>query len=57
MLPTLAKLYIQSRNTLHMLTRNLQDLEELYQQTAWKLEKKFGTGPASSYDIFKMAIT
>ena len=33
----------------------LQDLEELYTRTAWKLEEK--SGPASSYELFKMATT
>lgn len=32
------------------------NLEKLYEDTAWKLEKKFN-GPSSSYDAFKLAIT
>jgi len=31
-------------------------VESLYEQTAWKLEKKFG-GPATSYDAFRLAVT
>ena len=33
-----------------------QDVETLYENTAWTLEKKFG-GPASSYDAFRLAVT
>eukprot|EP00038_Savillea_parva_P019518 m.27750 g.27750 ORF g.27750 m.27750 type:complete len:339 (+) comp4447_c0_seq1:157-1173(+) len=36
-------------------TQNV-DVEELYKQSAWKLDKIFG-GPAKSYDAFKLAIT
>ena len=32
-----------------------QDLNELYERTAWKLEAT--SGPATAYDMFKLAIT
>lgn len=32
------------------------DIETLYKESAWKLDKKFG-GPARSYDAFRLAIT
>jgi len=32
------------------------DVEELYKNTAWTLEKTFG-GPASSYNAFRLAVT
>lgn len=32
------------------------DIEQLYQNSAWKLDKKFG-GPAKSYDALRLAIT
>ncbi|KJE91405.1 eukaryotic translation initiation factor 2 alpha subunit [Capsaspora owczarzaki ATCC 30864] len=32
------------------------DLEELYKQTAWELDKRFG-GPGSCYEAFKLAIS
>lgn len=35
---------------------SIQDVEELYKNSAWKLDKLFG-GPAKSYDAFKLAIT
>lgn len=39
--------------TLHF---SSQDIEHLYQESAWKLDKKFG-GPSKSYDAFRLAIT
>jgi hypothetical protein len=33
-----------------------QELETLYQQTAWKLEAKYG-GSSTAYDLFKLAIS
>lgn len=33
-----------------------QDIEHLYKNSAWKLDKKFG-GPAKSYDALRLAIT
>lgn len=40
----------------HVAQTQKVDIEELYQKTAWKLERKFG-GPASSYDAFRLAVT
>jgi hypothetical protein len=34
----------------------MQDLETLYQQTAWKLETKYGPS-TTAYDLFKLAIS
>lgn len=40
----------------HVAATKKVDVEELYKNSAWKLDKIFG-GPAKSYDAFKLAIT
>eukprot|EP00041_Stephanoeca_diplocostata_P012454 m.208380 g.208380 ORF g.208380 m.208380 type:complete len:318 (+) comp18963_c0_seq3:195-1148(+) len=40
----------------HVAELEKADIEHLYQESAWKLDKKFG-GPSKSYDAFRLAIT
>jgi len=40
----------------HVAETQKTDIETLYEQSAWKLDKKFG-GPAKSFDAFRGAIT
>mmetsp|Transcript_553 Transcript_553/g.1790 ORF Transcript_553/g.1790 Transcript_553/m.1790 type:complete len:333 (+) Transcript_553:76-1074(+) len=40
----------------HVAATQKCDVEMLYKETAWKLDKLFG-GPSKSYDAFKLAIT
>lgn len=42
------------RNVATKLEYDSDQLENLYERTAWALEEK--TGPASSYDMFKKAV-
>ena len=41
----------------HVAEQKDVDFESLYQQTAWKLETKFGRGAGSAHDLFKLAIS
>ena len=43
------------RNVASKLEYDNDQLEDLYERTAWKLEEKTGI-PASSYDMFKKAV-
>ena len=44
------------RNVASKLKYETEQLEELYERTAWKLEENSGI-PGSSYDLFKKAVT
>ena len=44
------------RNVASKLNYETEQLEELYERTAWKLEESLGI-PGSSYDLFKKAVT